>query len=77
MPRLAERRKNRGHELSGADSGVAMLLVEQHVRLALELTAGAMVIERGRVVHRAASPALLEDAATLARLVAIDEAGPA
>jgi branched-chain amino acid transport system ATP-binding protein len=64
-------------ELGGAirrmvkDSGVALLLVEQHARLALELTADAVVLDRGRVVHASSSAALLADAPALARLVAV------
>jgi branched-chain amino acid transport system ATP-binding protein len=115
FPRLAERRRNHGNELSGGeqqmlaigralmlnprvllldepmeglapilvkelsgairrmvdDSGVALVLVEQHVRLALELTDQAIVLERGRVVHASSSPALLADDATQARLLAV------
>ena len=91
LPRLEERRRNRGNQLSGGEqqmlaigralmlnprvllldepmeglapilvqelagairrmvdeSGVALVLVEQHVRVALELTARAVVLERG------------------------------
>src|SRR5499433_1851769 len=36
-------------------SGVALVLVEQHVRLALALTADAVVLERGRIVHASSS----------------------
>jgi branched-chain amino acid transport system ATP-binding protein len=53
------------------ESGMAMIIVEQHARLALALTRDAIVLERGRVVHRAASDALLADPATLHRLVAV------
>jgi branched-chain amino acid transport system ATP-binding protein len=120
FPRLGERRRNRGNQLSGGEqqmlamaralmlnprlllldepmeglapilvqeltrairdmvesSGVALVLVEQHVRLALELTANALVLDRGRVVHRAASPTLLADPAALERLVALSSLGP-
>jgi branched-chain amino acid transport system ATP-binding protein len=51
--------------------GVAMLLVEQHIELALSLTEQAIVIERGRIVHRALSRDLPSDAATLERLVGL------
>jgi len=52
-------------------SRMALILVEQHARLALALTADAVVLERGRVVHRSPSPALLGDPATLGRLVGL------
>ena len=53
------------------DSGVAVLLIEQHVRIALELTNDAVVLDRGRVVHESSSSTLLSDPETLKRLVAI------
>ena len=115
FPRLRERRRNYGNQLSGGEqqmlaigraltlnpnvllldepmeglapilvqevssaisdmvqeSGVAVLLVEQHVRIALELTNHAVVLDRGRVAHISSSQALLADPATLQRLVAI------
>ena len=49
----------------------AVIVVEQHARLALTLTQQAIVLDRGRVVHRATSAALLADPATLDRLVAV------
>jgi branched-chain amino acid transport system ATP-binding protein len=49
----------------------AVIVVEQHARLALGVTAQALVLDRGRVVHRGPSEALLADAATLDRLVAV------
>jgi branched-chain amino acid transport system ATP-binding protein len=67
-------------ELSGAirrmvdESGVALVLVEQHARLALGLTAQAVVLERGRVVHASSSLALLADTAALDRLVTVSGA---
>jgi branched-chain amino acid transport system ATP-binding protein len=54
-----------------ADSGMAVIVVEQHAKLALSLTRNALVLERGRVVHRAPSQALLADPDTLNRLVAV------
>ncbi len=50
---------------------MAIILVEQHARLALSLTQDALVLERGRVVHRSSSQSLLGDPATLARLVGV------
>ena len=41
--------------------GVAMLLVEQHTEIALSLTEDAVVIERGRIVHRARASELARD----------------
>ena len=54
-----------------ATGGMAVIIVEQHAKLALELTRQAIVLERGRVVHRAASETLLGDPDTLRRLVAV------
>jgi branched-chain amino acid transport system ATP-binding protein len=115
FPRLRERRRNRGNELSGGeqqmlaigraltlnprvllldepmeglapilvhelsvavrrmvqDSGMALVLVEQHARLALGLTSQAVVLDRGRVVHASSSLALLADTPTLERLVTV------
>jgi branched-chain amino acid transport system ATP-binding protein len=49
----------------------AVIIVEQHVRVALSLAKQAIVLDRGRVVHQAASEDLLADAAVLDRLVAL------
>jgi branched-chain amino acid transport system ATP-binding protein len=54
-----------------ATGGMAVIIVEQHAKLALELTRQAIVLERGRVVHRSASESLLRDPDTLHRLVAV------
>ena len=50
---------------------IAIILVEQHTDIALELTADAIVLERGAVAHRAASRDLVHDQATLERLVGL------
>ena len=54
-----------------ADRRIAIVLVEQHTDIALELTADAVVLERGAVAHRAPSAQLQKDTATLERLVGL------
>jgi branched-chain amino acid transport system ATP-binding protein len=54
-----------------ADKSLAILLVEQHTDIALELTQDAVLIERGRIAHRARSAELARDSATLERLVGL------
>ncbi|HXT02765.1 MAG TPA: ABC transporter ATP-binding protein [Casimicrobiaceae bacterium] len=54
-----------------AEAGMAVVVVEQHAKLALSLTRNAIVLDRGRVVHRCASEALMNDPDTLHRLVAV------
>ena len=115
FPRLEERRRNLGSQLSGGEQQMcaiaralmtnpklllldepmeglapiivqellkvigqlvragefAVIVVEQHARLALALTEQAIVLDRGRVVHRGASEALLRDPEKLDRLVAV------
>ena len=53
------------------EGGMAVILVEQHAKLALSLTHNALVLDRGRIVHRGASKALLADPDALHRLVAV------
>lgn len=50
---------------------LAVIIVEQRARMALSLTKQAIVLNHGRVIHRAASRELLEDETMLDRLVAI------
>jgi branched-chain amino acid transport system ATP-binding protein len=115
FPRIAERRRNLGSQLSGgeqqmlaiaralmtnpalllldepleglapiiveelaqairrmlAEEGTAVILIEQHAELALSLTRDALVLERGRIVHRARSADLMHDTATLERYVGL------
>ena len=54
-----------------ADGGMAVIVVEQHAKLALALTRQAIVLERGRVVHRSTSDALAADPELLHRLVSV------
>jgi branched-chain amino acid transport system ATP-binding protein len=53
------------------EGGMAVIVVEQHVKLALSLARNAIVLDRGCVVHRSDSAALLRDPDTLHRLVAV------
>ena len=53
------------------DAGMAVIVVEQHAKLALSLTRQAIVLERGRIVHREESAALAADTDTLHRLVTV------
>jgi branched-chain amino acid transport system ATP-binding protein len=51
--------------------GIATILVEQHAEIALALTAEAIVIERGRIAHRAGSAEFARDAALLERYIGL------
>ena len=53
------------------ERSLAIVLVEQHVDVALALTQDAVLIERGRIAHRARSSELARDSATLERLVGL------
>jgi len=115
FPRLAERRRNRGNQLSGGEQqmlaigralmgnpvlllmdepleglapvivdallagldrlkredDLALLLVEQHARLALEFAENAIILDRGMVVFSGASRPLLEEPERLASLISV------
>ncbi len=51
------------------EESLAIILVEQHAKLALRVTQDALVMSRGRIIHSGPSAALLADDALLARLV--------
>ena len=53
------------------DEGMSAIIVEQNPRLVLGITQQAVVLERGRVVHRAPSSELLADRARLETLLAV------
>jgi branched-chain amino acid transport system ATP-binding protein len=52
-----------------AEDSLAIILVEQHARVALQVTQEAMVLSRGRIVHHGPSAALLAEPERLASLV--------
>ncbi|MBN9462496.1 MAG: ABC transporter ATP-binding protein [Burkholderiales bacterium] len=56
-----------------AEGGITVILVEQHARLALELTRNAIVLERGRIVHASDSESLLREPAVLDHLLAVHQ----
>jgi len=51
------------------DEALSVVLVEQSAKLALEVTQEALVLSRGRIVHRGPSAELLADPGRLSRLV--------
>jgi len=119
FPSLAERRRNRGNELSGGEQqmlsigralmgnptlllmdepleglapvivdtvlagldrlkredDLAILLVEQHARIALEFAEQAVVLDRGRIVHEGPSRALLDAPERLSALMGVSRDG--
>ena len=52
-----------------AEDSLTVILVEQHAKLALQVTRTALVMSRGRVIHHGPSEALLADPDRLAQLV--------
>jgi branched-chain amino acid transport system ATP-binding protein len=117
FPSLAERRRNRGNQLSGGEqqmlaigralmgnpalllldepseglapliveelvqvmkrlrdsAALALVLVEQNARIALDFSPRAVVMERGRIVYDGAGAALSDDPDRLARLIGVAE----
>jgi branched-chain amino acid transport system ATP-binding protein len=115
FPGLAERRRNRGGQLSGgeqqmlsigralmgdpalllmdepleglapvvvealltamhrlrAETGLSILLVEQHARRALDFAEAAIILDRGKVVYDGPSAELRDDAERLASLIGV------
>jgi len=55
-----------------ADTGLAIVVVEQHARVALSLTDHAIALDRGKIVYRRDSKRLRDDAETLHRLLVGD-----
>ena len=53
------------------DEGLAIVLVEQHIALALAFCDHAVVLDRGRVVHDGPSTALAQDPALLDSLIGV------
>ena len=54
-----------------ARSGMTVILVEQHAHIALSITRSAIVLERGRIVHRSESAELSRNPELLHRLLAV------
>jgi len=52
-------------------SGLSVIIVEQHARMALALTQRAIVLNRGRIVYDDSSQYLLDNAEELNRMVAV------
>jgi branched-chain amino acid transport system ATP-binding protein len=53
------------------EDGLALVLIEQHARIALELCAEAIVLDRGRIVFSGASRELLDAPDRLDRLIGV------
>jgi branched-chain amino acid transport system ATP-binding protein len=58
------------------EGGIATILVEQQVEVALALTDHAIVLDRGRIAWQGASSALAEDRERLASLIGLQDAAP-
>jgi len=55
------------------EDDIALLLVEQHARIALEFAERAVVLDRGRIVHAGPSRALLDHPDQLAALMGVTQ----
>ena len=55
------------------EDDLALLLVEQHARIALEFSERVVVLDRGRIVHAGESAALLRTPETLAQIMGVAE----
>jgi branched-chain amino acid transport system ATP-binding protein len=58
------------------DEGMSAILVEQNAKKILSVTDNAIIIERGAVVHAAASAGLLNDRTALENHLGVTESGP-
>jgi branched-chain amino acid transport system ATP-binding protein len=120
FPSLAERRRNRGNQLSGGEQqmlaigralmgnpalllmdepleglapvivdavlagldrlkrehDLAMLVVEQHARIALQFAENAMILDRGTIVYSGPSRTLIDSPEQLAALIGVGGHGP-
>ena len=53
------------------DDRLAIILVEQHARIALDFADDALILNRGRIVHAGPSATLRDDAARLSDLLGV------
>src|SRR5690348_7674391 len=64
----------RGLDRLKREDDLALILVEQHARMALEFAVDVLVLDRGVVVYSGPSRALLDDPDRLARLMGVSRA---
>jgi branched-chain amino acid transport system ATP-binding protein len=64
----------RGLDRLKREDDLAMVLVEQHARIALEFAADALVLDRGVVVYSGVSRVLIDDPERLAQLMGVSRA---
>jgi branched-chain amino acid transport system ATP-binding protein len=58
------------------ESGLTLILVEQHAHLALEVTDNVVVLERGRIAHYGTSASFLADEARMSELLGLAQNEP-